>query len=248
LRQSQRDGTQADSVSSGSFSINIDPKITIELHSFTTNVGVSPAPTLPPQPEFSVISLRTRQYASYPTTDIRHILPLLVPAFKKVVSSRSKVQAPHGESLQEKTKAGRMEPIVTEPKGKEIKHEWFWQRMGKWFQDTGLSPSVARHLPRDRTQAALTDNDREDIIITETGTSSFGLVNIPLPSHSTYVAQILWGAIGWSVGAALGCALAAKEEGKGRRTVLFVGDGSVQLVRDYFPRRVLQMALCGLGV
>ncbi len=65
--------------------------------------------------------------------------------------------------------------------------------------------------------------------MTETGTSSFGLTNVPLPSHSTYVAQILWGAIGWSVGAALGCALAATEDSEHRRTVLFVGDGSLQL-------------------
>ena len=43
------------------------------------------------------------------------------------------------------------------------------------------------------------------------------------------MAQILWGAIGWSVGACLGAALAAKETGEERRTVLFVGDGSLQL-------------------
>ena len=69
------------------------------------------------------------------------------------------------------------------------------------------------------------------MVITETGTSSFGLNNVALPSNSTYVSQILWGAIGWSVGAALGCALAAKEDKKDRRVVLFVGDGSLQLVR-----------------
>jgi pyruvate decarboxylase len=57
----------------------------------------------------------------------------------------------------------------------------------------------------------------------------FGLLDVPLPSHATYVAQILWGSIGWSVGAALGCSLAASE-GKPRRTVLFVGDGALQLV------------------
>jgi len=168
---------------SGSFSVNIDPKVVIELHSFTTNVG----------------------YASYPTTDIRHILPRLVPAFK-AVSSERKSQHAEGESFEDKQASGVVETLVkgVESEGNEIKHAWMWPRLGHWFAD-------------------------DDIIITETGTSSFGLSNVPLPSHSTYVAQILWGAIGWSVGATLGCALAAKESGSKRRTVLFVGDGSLQL-------------------
>nr|XP_018265449.1 pyruvate decarboxylase [Kwoniella dejecticola CBS 10117]OBR87607.1 pyruvate decarboxylase [Kwoniella dejecticola CBS 10117] len=166
---------------SGSFSVNIDPKITIELHSFTTTIG----------------------YAAYPTTDIRHVLPDLLPAFKEVVQSRA-ASPQSGENAEQKVKAGRVESIVPEPKSNEIKHEWLWPRVGKWFADT-------------------------DIIITETGTSSFGLTNVLLPSHSTYIAQILWGAIGWSVGACLGAAMAAQEDGKNRRTVLFVGDGSLQL-------------------
>ncbi|WRT64753.1 uncharacterized protein IL334_001687 [Kwoniella shivajii] len=166
---------------SGSFSVNIDPKITIELHSFTTNIG----------------------YAAYPTTDIRHVLPDLLPAFQDVIQSRAASPA-EGESADQKIRAGRVESIVPEPKGSEIKHEWLWPRVGKWFADT-------------------------DIIITETGTSSFGLTNVLLPSHSTYIAQILWGAIGWSVGACLGAAMAAREDKKDRRTVLFVGDGSLQL-------------------
>ncbi|GFZ49727.1 pyruvate decarboxylase [Saitozyma sp. JCM 24511] len=156
---------------SGSFTANIDPNISVELHSFTTQVG----------------------YAAYPTTDIRHILPRLTPAFAKVMSSR-----PGGES----TKSAKVVQEL-QPKGDQITHKWFWPRMGKWFADN-------------------------DIIITETGTSVFGLLDVPLPSHATYVAQILWGSIGWSVGAALGCSLAASE-GKPRRTVLFVGDGALQL-------------------
>ncbi|WWD00611.1 hypothetical protein V866_007546 [Kwoniella sp. B9012] len=166
---------------SGSFSVNIDPKITIELHSFTTTIG----------------------YAAYPTTDIRHVLPDLLPAFQEVVQSRA-ASPVGGESVEQKVKAGRVESIVPEPKGNEIKHEWLWPRVGKWFAD-------------------------DDIIITETGTSSFGLTNVLLPSHSTYIAQILWGAIGWSVGACLGAAMAAQEDDRNRRTVLFVGDGSLQL-------------------
>ncbi|WVR04642.1 hypothetical protein IAU60_001653 [Kwoniella sp. DSM 27419] len=166
---------------SGSFSVNIDPKITIELHSFTTNIG----------------------YASYPTTDLRHVLPDLLPAFQQVVQSRA-ASPVSGESVEQKVQAGRVEAPVPEPKGQEIKHEWFWPRVGQWFAD-------------------------RDIVVCETGTSSFGLTNVLLPSHSTYIAQILWGAIGWSVGAALGAALAAAEDKEERRTVLFVGDGSLQL-------------------
>ncbi|WWC86880.1 uncharacterized protein L201_001759 [Kwoniella dendrophila CBS 6074] len=166
---------------SGSFSVNIDPKITIELHSFTTTIG----------------------YAAYPTTDIRHVLPELLPAFREVVQSRAGSPA-NGESAEQKIKTGRVEGTIPEPKGQEIKHEWLWPRVGKWFADT-------------------------DIILTETGTSSFGLTNVLLPSHSTYIAQILWGAIGWSVGACLGAAMAAQEDDRNRRTVLFVGDGSLQL-------------------
>lgn len=56
------------------------------------------------------------------------------------------------------------------------------------------------------------------------------MLNYALPSHSHYVAQVLWGAIGWSVGACLGAALAAQEGSIPRRTALFVGDGSLQLV------------------
>ena len=43
-----------------------------------------------------------------------------------------------------------------------------------------------------------------------------------------YVAQILWGSIGWSVGATLGAALAAEDLGL-PRTILFVGDGSMSV-------------------
>jgi hypothetical protein len=77
----------------------------------------------------------TTQYASYPTTDIRHILPLLVPAFAQAVSQKPKKA--HGDSFAEKIKADRVEVPLSEPKGQEIKHDWFWGRMGKFFQNDG---------------------------------------------------------------------------------------------------------------
>jgi pyruvate decarboxylase len=43
------------------------------------------------------------------------------------------------------------------------------------------------------------------------------------------ISQVLWGSIGYSVGAACGAVLAAEEFDPKNRVVLFVGDGSLQL-------------------
>ncbi|MCJ1312150.1 Pyruvate decarboxylase 1 [Agyrium rufum] len=84
-----------------------------------------------------------------------------------------------------------------------ITHAWFWPRVGQWLKN-------------------------DDIVITETGTANFGIWETKFPKGVTALSQVLWGSIGYSVGACQGAALAAKELGN-RRTVLFVGDGSFQL-------------------
>lgn len=84
-----------------------------------------------------------------------------------------------------------------------ISHAWLWPRVGQW-----LIPS--------------------DIVITETGTANFGIWETRFPKGVTALSQVLWGSIGYSVGACQGAALAAKETDN-RRTILFVGDGSFQL-------------------
>ncbi|EJC98857.1 pyruvate decarboxylase [Fomitiporia mediterranea MF3/22] len=84
-----------------------------------------------------------------------------------------------------------------------ITHDWFWPRMGKFFRP-------------------------KDVIVAETGTSSFGILDVPLPQDATFVSQILWGSIGWTVGSTLGAAFAARDLGL-NRTILFIGDGSLQL-------------------
>jgi len=91
-----------------------------------------------------------------------------------------------------------------------ISHSYFWPRVGAFFRE-------------------------KDVVLGETGTSSFGLVDIPFPDHAIFVSQILWGSIGWTVGATLGAALAARERELGR-TILFIGDGSIQLtVQELTP-------------
>ncbi|KAF8631802.1 hypothetical protein AX17_005017 [Amanita inopinata Kibby_2008] len=94
--------------------------------------------------------------------------------------------------------------------GEAISHAWFWPRLATFF----------RH---------------HDVVVTETGTSNFGILDVPLPRGSKLVNQILWGSIGWTVGSTLGALLAARECGLGR-TILFIGDGSLQLtVQELTP-------------
>lgn len=89
-----------------------------------------------------------------------------------------------------------------------ITHDWLWPRTGQWLQPN-------------------------DIVITETGTANFGIWETKFPEGVTALSQVLWGSIGYSVGACQGAALAAKESSSDtrnrRRTILFVGDGSFQL-------------------
>lgn len=54
-------------------------------------------------------------------------------------------------------------------------------------------------------------------------------MNVPLPDSAIFVAQVLWGSIGWTVGATLGAALAARDLNLGR-PILFVGDGSLYVL------------------
>jgi indolepyruvate decarboxylase len=65
----------------------------------------------------------------------------------------------------------------------------------------------------------------EDILVTETGTSSMGLASAKMPGGSTFHNQTLWGSIGWATPASFGAALAAPD----RRVILITGEGSHQL-------------------
>ena len=95
--------------------------------------------------------------------------------------------------------------IITKAKDSQtITHDWLW-------------PQVSNFLRK------------RDIVVTETGTSNFGIMSTHFPPGVTALSQILWGSIGWSVGACQGASLAAKDSQEDRRTILFVGDGSLQL-------------------
>jgi indolepyruvate decarboxylase len=62
-----------------------------------------------------------------------------------------------------------------------------------------------------------------DVLLTDNGTS-YAIFGFRLPPTCTVVASVIWGSIGYSVGALLGTLTAAPE----RRHLLFIGDGSFQ--------------------
>ncbi|KDE07528.1 hypothetical protein MVLG_02199 [Microbotryum lychnidis-dioicae p1A1 Lamole] len=100
--------------------------------------------------------------------------------------------------------AGQAFKIPDSPVNEMVTQAAFWPMWGKFLQEN-------------------------DIILTETGTSAFGFLDVPLPKGATYISQTLYGSIGWAGGALLGACLAAREAGFPRRTLLFIGDGSLQL-------------------
>jgi pyruvate decarboxylase/indolepyruvate decarboxylase len=81
-----------------------------------------------------------------------------------------------------------------------IKQERFWQRLAHFFKE-------------------------DDIVVAEIGVAFFGALLVPFPKGTTFVGQLLWASIGYSLGAVLGCAVAAPQ----RRSILFIGDGSFQM-------------------
>ncbi|KAF8610675.1 pyruvate decarboxylase [Ceratobasidium sp. AG-I] len=183
---------------SGSFSWGIDIKHLVELHSTHTQIG----------------------YAHYPSVTFRTVLPALnaklsesiakhgpKPCWALVGTPHRQATTEHAEKQQASAASGPSDEAVAEHEEKfgkgAITQAYLWPRMGKWYKEN-------------------------DVIVSETGTSNFGIIDVPVPKNTSLVSQVLWGSIGYSVGAALGCALAAKEQDD-RRTILFVGDGSLQL-------------------
>lgn len=124
---------------------------------------------------------------------------------KRLLPKLSALLQPEQAKRLEQTKkvVPNFENALPQDSSEVITQEYLWPRMGRFFKE-------------------------QDQVIVETGTSSFGMLEAKLPKHTRWVSQVLWGSIGWSVGATLGVALAAREDKLGR-TCLFVGDGSLQL-------------------
>ena len=66
---------------------------------------------------------------------------------------------------------------------------------------------------------------KDSVVIAETGVSLFSAGEMLMPEGAKFIGQTFYGSIGYTVGAALGAAMAAQD----RQVVLFVGDGSFQV-------------------
>ncbi|KAJ3547224.1 hypothetical protein NM208_g1621 [Fusarium decemcellulare] len=101
------------------------------------------------------------------------------------------------------------QPAPLDADSKNIVQSWIWKRLGELTRSG-------------------------DILIAESGTAQFGFPDATFPSGVQYITQVYYGSIGYSVGSCLGAAVAQKEMqaetgAKNGRTVLVVGDGSLQL-------------------
>jgi hypothetical protein len=93
------------------------------------------------------------------------------------------------ESEEQRGKAQKV-PELTKGSGKgglegSITHEWFWPRMGKvrggvdgWMVEFELTLVLVLQFFKER-----------DIILAETGTSAFGIINVPFPSTASCLGE-----------------------------------------------------------
>jgi TPP-dependent 2-oxoacid decarboxylase len=100
-------------------------------------------------------------------------------------------------------------------------------------EDARLDPTSSAPISQARLWPAMaTMFEPGDVVVPETGTPSFGVASITLPSGAICVQAPLWGAIGYAIPAAFGAAVAAPD----RRVVLITGDGSLQLTAQEISR------------
>lgn len=110
-----------------------------------------------------------------------------------------------------------------DPSSDEIVHEYFWHRLPDFIPENSIVVAETGTSEFGKTIAS------EDVCtVTDLQSLLFlGIFNMRSPRGVTFETQILWGSIGYSVGAGLGASLAGKAEN--RRVFILVGDGSFQV-------------------
>ncbi|WFD19252.1 pyruvate decarboxylase [Malassezia caprae] len=124
----------------------------------------------------------------------------VLPALADALESQRDARLEHARAM---AKIAHQPPAPADSFPTILTHNYIWQRLGEF-----LRPG--------------------DHLVAEMGSSCFGAVDTALPKDVHYHQQMLYGSIGWSVGAMLGVAVGARALSQGR-VILFVGDGSLLL-------------------
>lgn len=188
----------------GSFSYRTSRSATIELHSDHTKIGYA---------VFDDIKMKwllpkiTEALAGEREKRLAYTHQLLAPARPLTLNTLPSVQEEIA-SFDDVSlrRIGGPEGFKTHDV---ISQAYFWPRLGHFFREG-------------------------DVVLGETGTSSFGLIDVTFPKETKLIAQMLWGSIGYTGGAVLGAALGLRQlqqhnPQRPGRTVHFIGDGSLQL-------------------
>ncbi|KDN52367.1 Thiamin diphosphate-binding protein [Tilletiaria anomala UBC 951] len=200
-------GTLQSDFNTGNFSYRTRRESTIELHSDRICVA----------------------FATYEGVRMKGLLPKLTDALKK-----------HGRQRLEKTeellRVARRIPTFNNklPTPQEELSTFTHEQIGAMGGSQSVTSSIiSQAYLWPRVGQFLRPGDR---VIGETGTSAFGLMEVRFPRDAQFLAQVLWGSIGWSCPATLGVSLGMREltkqgdaAAKQGRTILFIGDGSLQL-------------------
>ena len=136
---------------------------------------------------------------TYPGVQMKEVLNVLIDKIDPAVKHYNPIAIPSPTFL-----TNSVSPTRTCCRRASLTQEWLWSKVSAWFREG-------------------------DIIITETGTSAFGIVQTKFPNNTIGISQVLWGSVGFTVGATLGAVMAAEEIDPNKRVILFVGDGSLQL-------------------
>jgi len=128
----------------------------------------------------------------------------LLQRLSSLVDASKLAGKPHSEQVFDVHRAASASLPEASYPDSTITHAYLWRQLSKW-----LRPN--------------------DVLCTEIGSSYLGVWDTQFPANTFAISQTLWGSIGYTLPAAQGVALAARELGRPGRVMLFEGDGSSQL-------------------
>lgn len=128
-----------------------------------------------------------------------HFLPVLEKVVKELEANSKHYNLPRPQA------SSKIEtPLLSKTTSGPLEQSFVWQRIGRFLRP-------------------------HDIVIAESGTAQFGMPDATFPSDVSWITQIFWSSIGYSVGATLGACTAAREIKHKGRVILLVGEGSLQM-------------------